>query len=196
MEFTSKQIIPSKFYNPDRTYVYMDISINGEYVGRINFELFDDITPRTALNFRYLCTGEKISKNEHQLNYKGCKFHRIVPGKVVHGGDITRGDGRGGQSIWYEDFYDENYEVKHFKAGMLSMANRGFPDSNNSQFFITLDNTFWYDNKHVVFGQMLEGKNVLEKLEKLGNELGKVSGKAIIESCGLLAEAKNKNPYA
>mmetsp|Transcript_80 Transcript_80/g.70 ORF Transcript_80/g.70 Transcript_80/m.70 type:complete len:196 (+) Transcript_80:1-588(+) len=192
---TSKQILQSKYYNPDRSYVYFDISINYEYIGRISFELFDDIVPQTATNFRYLCTGEKVSKNEHKLFYKGCKFHRIVPGKIVQGGDITRGDGRGGQSIWHEDFADENFEVKHFKAGMLSMANKG-PDTNSSQFFITLDNTFWYDSKHVVFGQMTEGKNVLEKLEALGSESGKPSKIALIEHCGLLSEAKNKIDFS
>lgn len=195
MEMTSKQIIPSKFYNPNRSYVFLDVTIERDYIGRIIFELFDDITPRCALNFKCLCTGERISKNEFNLHFKGTKFHRIVPGKAVYGGDITRGDGRGGQSIWHEDFFDENFEVKHFKAGLLSMTNRNKPDSNNSQFFITLDNVFWYDNKHVVFGQMIEGKNVLEKLEKLGNELGKVSKIALIENCGLLSEAVNQNPY-
>ena len=191
MEMLSKQIIPSKTYNPYRSYVFFDISINDEYIGRMTYELFDDIVPETCTNFRFLCTGEKPTRNEHKLHYKGSKFHKIIPGKTVHGGDITRGDGRGGQSIWHENFADENFEVGHFKAGLLSMSNMG-PDTNNSQFFITLDNTFWYDGKHVVFGQMLEGKNVLEKLEEIGTELGKPKKVAIIENCGLLCEAKEK----
>ena len=132
----SKQIIEAKFYNPYRSYCFFDISIDSEYIGRIIFEIFDDIVPQTAYNFRMLCTGEKpVKDGEHKLHYRGSKFFRIVPGKIVQGGDITRNDGRGGISIWKDDFIDENFEVKHFKAGMLSMANRG-PDTNNSQFFI------------------------------------------------------------
>lgn len=178
----------SEKYNPDRTYVYMDIAIGNESAGRLKFELFDDITPRTATNFRYLCTGEKVGKEKTSvpLYYKGCKFHRIIPGKIACSGDITRGDGRGGCSIWNEDFADENFIVKHDKAGLLSMSNKG-PDTNNSQFFITLDNTFWYDKKHVVFGQMIEGKTVLEKIENVGTEDGTPLKKVIIESCGLLS---------
>lgn len=192
MEMTSKQIIPSKYYNPNRSYVFMDISINDIYVGRITFELFDDIVPDTVENFRTLCSGEKNSKDDIKLHYRGSKFYRIVPGKIVEGGDITRNDGRGGRSIWYTEFPDENFEIKHFKAGLLSMANNG-PDTNTSKFFITLDNTFWYDYKHVVFGQMIEGKNVLEKLENIGTENGRPLKTAIIENCGVLSESVKKD---
>lgn len=190
----SKMIIYPDNYNSERTYVYLDINIGGVSVGRMSFELFDDITPRAALNFRYLCTGDKKGKgkSDANLHFKGCKFHRIVPGKLAQSGDITRGDGRGGCSIWGEDFADENFEVKHFKAGLLSMSNRG-PDTNNSQFFITLANTFWYDNKHVVFGQMIEGKTILEKIEAVGSEDGTPQKKVYIESCGLLSYSKSKN---
>ena len=186
MESSNNIIYPDNF-NPERTYVYMDINIGGVSVGRLKFELFDDLVPRTTSNFRYLCTGEKVGKTEHLLYFKGNKFHRIIPGKVVCGGDITRGDGRGGTSIWNVDFADENFEVKHFKAGLLSMSNRNKPDTNNSQFFITLGNTFWYDNKHVVFGQLIEGKIVLEKIEAVGTEDGTPLKKVIIENCGLLS---------
>lgn len=173
--------------NPNRTYVFLDISIDGSYVGTLKFELFDDICPRTSTNFRLLCTGEKKGNETFPLHFKNTKFFKVFKGKIAMGGDISRNDGRGGMSAWGVDFADENFEVKHFKAGLLSSTNRYKPDSNNSQFFITLTNTFWYDNKHVVFGEMIEGKNVLEMIEECGNEYGEVKNKVIIQDCGIIS---------
>lgn len=205
---TLSMVIEPKSNNPERSYVYLDINIDGNSIGRIKFELFNDIVPRTAKNFYYLCSGQRVAKRYDNnfnlkkgnfIHLKNCKFHKIIKGKIAVSGDITRGDGRGGCSIWEEDFADENFKVKHFKAGLLSMANRG-PDTNNSQFFITLDNTFWYDDKHVVFGQMIEGKNVLEAIENAGSDFsderygsssnytsgGIPKKKVIIENCGVI----------
>lgn len=141
----------------------MDIEIDSEYVGRITYELFSDV-PITAENFRALCTGEKGTSqvSGKVLHFKGSKFHRIIPGFVIQGGDITRGDGRGGESIYGKPFDDENFIHEHDGAGFLSMANAG-PNSNSSQFFISLspDPLPHLDGKHVVFGKAKSGSEVL-----------------------------------
>eukprot|EP00002_Diphylleia_rotans_P002169 TRINITY_DN1133_c0_g2_i1.p1 TRINITY_DN1133_c0_g2~~TRINITY_DN1133_c0_g2_i1.p1 ORF type:complete len:199 (+),score=42.63 TRINITY_DN1133_c0_g2_i1:50-646(+) len=162
--------------------VYFDIAIGNEPAGRIEFELFADVVPKTAENFRALCTGEK----GNGLHFKGCGFHRIIPKFMCQGGDFTAGNGTGGKSIYGEKFADENFTLKHTTPGLLSMANAG-PNTNGSQFFITLDVTDWLNGKHVVFGKVTAGYDqVVKKMEALGSQSGKVSKKVVISDCGQL----------
>ncbi|KAG4160092.1 hypothetical protein ERO13_D02G212200v2 [Gossypium hirsutum] len=145
---------------------YLDISIGEELEGRIIVELFNDVVPKTAENFRALCTGEKgIGPNTGvPLHYKGVRFHRVIKGFMVQGGDISAGDGTGGESIYGLKFEDENFELKHERKGMLSMANSG-PNTNGSQFFITTTRTSHLDGKHVVFGKVVKGMGVVRSIE-------------------------------
>ncbi|NXC46543.1 RBP2 ligase, partial [Penelope pileata] len=164
----------SKDTNPT---VYFNVSANDEPLGRITMELFSNIVPRTAENFRALCTGEK------GFGFKYSTFHRIVSDFVCQGGDITNHDGTGGLSIYGEAFEDENFEVKHTGPGLLSMANRG-RDTNNSQFFITLKKAEHLDFKHVVFGFVKDGMDVVKKMESFGSPKGLVNGRVVITDCG------------
>lgn len=164
-----------------RTRCFMEIGIgaNKTSIGRITFELYNDVVPKTAENFRALCTGEK-GKN---LHYKGSTFHRIIPEFMLQGGDFTNNNGTGGRSIYGETFNDENFKLKHSKPFLLSMANAG-KNTNGSQFFITTEVTDWLDGKHVVFGEIIEGKNVVKRVEKLGTEDGDPKQKVWILDCG------------
>ncbi|XP_074311410.1 peptidyl-prolyl cis-trans isomerase CYP19-3-like [Silene latifolia] len=168
--------------------VFFDILIGKSKPGRVIMELYRDVTPKTAENFRALCTGEKgIGKAGKPLHYKGSKFHRIIPGFMCQGGDFTRGNGTGGESIYGEKFSDENFKLKHTGPGILSMANAG-PNTNGSQFFICTANTSWLDGKHVVFGKVVEGYDVVKQMEKVGSDAGTPSDVVVIEDCGELSE--------
>ena len=166
--------------------VYFDISIGGRSAGRIVFELFADVVPKTAENFRALCTGEKgTGISGKPLHYKGSGFHRIIQQFMCQGGDFTRGNGTGGESIYGEKFKDENFTLKHTEPGLLSMANAG-PNTNGSQFFITTVVTPWLDGKHVVFGKVVEGLDVVKKMEAAGSRSGTTSQPVAIEDSGEL----------
>jgi len=166
--------------------VFFDVGFIGAAAGRIVFELFADTTPQTAENFRALCTGEKgTGKSGKPLHYKGSGFHRIIPQFMIQGGDFTRGDGTGGESIYGEKFADENFKLKHTTPGLLSMANAG-PGTNGSQFFITTVACSWLDGKHVVFGKVIEGMDIVQKMEACGTQSGKPNKKITIDNCGQL----------
>ncbi|MFP2897328.1 peptidylprolyl isomerase [Corallococcus sp. 4LFB] len=166
--------------------VFFDMSIGGQPAGRIVMELFSDDVPKTAENFRALCTGEKgTGKSGKPLHYKGTPFHRVIPGFMCQGGDITLGNGYGGESIYGEKFADENFKHKHTSPGFLSMANAG-PNSNGSQFFLTTVPTAWLDGKHVVFGKVVEGMDVVKKIEGVGSQSGATRQPVKIEDSGQL----------
>ncbi len=167
--------------------VFFDITIGGRPSGRVVFELFADVVPRTAENFRALCTGEKgMGRSGKALHYKGSKFHRIIQQFMCQGGDFTRGNGTGGESIYGEKFADENFQYKHTAPGLLSMANAG-PGTNGSQFFITTVVTPWLDGKHVVFGKVVEGMEVVQAMEAAGSRSGTTSQDVVIADCGQLS---------
>ncbi|CAO3681393.1 unnamed protein product [Rhizopus stolonifer] len=171
--------------------VYFDVTIGNKTEGRIVFELFKDVVPKTAENFRALCTGEKgEGQSGKPLSYKGSIFHRIIKNFMIQGGDFTAGNGTGGESIYGEKFADENFDLKHEKPFLLSMANAG-PGTNGSQFFITTVPTPHLDGKHVVFGKVLKGKAVVRALENLETVSDKPVNDALIANCGELAEGED-----
>ena len=162
-----------------KSVVFLDITVDNNYIGRIEIQLHNDITPLTAENFRSLCVGDK------GYTYKGCNFHRVIPNFMLQSGDITNFNGIGGMSIYGRSFNDENFILKHTGPGILSMANSG-PNTNSSQFFITTVATPWLDGGHVVFGRVINGLNVVKTIETYGSQSGQTNGNITIVNCGQL----------
>jgi len=176
---------PFHAVNPTNPRAFFEIAIDGRAAGRIEMELFADTCPKTAENFLQLCVGTR-SKTGAPLAYKGSSFHRVIPDFMCQGGDFTTGDGRGGESIYGGKFDDETFSGKagkHFGRGTLSMANAG-PNTNGSQFFLCTAATPHLDGKHVVFGQVVKGYDVVKKIEAVGSRGGKTSAKVTISDCG------------
>lgn len=167
--------------------VFFDITIGGQAAGRIEMTLRADVVPKTAENFRCLCTGEKGNgRSGKPLHFKGSSFHRVIPNFMCQGGDFTRGNGTGGESIYGEKFADENFTLRHTGPGVLSMANAG-PNTNGSQFFLCTVETPWLDGKHCVFGSVTKGMEVVKKVEGYGSSNGQTKAPVVIADCGQLS---------
>jgi len=188
-------LLKSEDVPPDLTIThqcFLDIEIDGESQGRITVALYGKTCPKTVENFRALCTGEvAVDPEKHKrssaagkpLTYKGSTFHRVIPQFMVQGGDFTKGDGTGGESIYGDRFEDESFAIKHTREGLLSMANAG-ADCNGAQFFITTAAAGHLNGKHVVFGEVVEGYDVVKKIEDVGSNSGKTSKTVVIADCG------------
>jgi len=162
--------------------VFLDILLGGKPAGRIVIGLFDDVVPKTTKNFRKLCSGD----NQYGYSYRGSPFHRIIPNFMCQGGDFTMRNGTGGASIYFNTMFDdENFELTHARPGILSMANAG-PNTNRSQFFITTNVTEHLDGRHVVFGEVLEGMDVVGLIESCGTQTGSPIEPVIVSQCGEL----------
>jgi len=159
--------------------VYFDIAVNGDEIGRVEMTLASEVVPKTTENFKKLCTGEK------GFGYAKTKFHRIIPNFMCQGGDMTAGNGTGGKSIYGGKFPDENFKLTHTGPGILSMANAG-PNTNGSQFFLCTKQTPWLDGKHVVFGYVSKGMNVVQSMETTGTGSGTTTDEVTITKCGAL----------
>ena len=167
--------------------VFFDVAIGGQQVGRITMELYANVVPKTAENFRCLCTGERgVGKSGKPLHFKGSSFHRVISDFMAQGGDFTAGNGTGGESIYGMKFADENFTKKHTKRGDLSMANAG-PNTNGSQFFLCFIPCDWLNGKHCVFGAVTDGWNVLDALESVGSSSGQTKAPCQITDCGQLS---------
>ena len=169
--------------------VFFDIKIGDAEPQRVTMGLYGDVVPKTVENFVQLANGKDKDGNVgkastgQDLSFKGSKFHRVIPNFMLQGGDFTRGDGRGGESIYGAKFADENFKLKHEGPGTLSMANAG-PNTNGSQFFICTVKTSWLDGRHVVFGKVIEGMDVVTAVEAVGSQSGKTSKEVIIADSG------------
>ncbi|KAF9165486.1 hypothetical protein DFQ27_008907 [Actinomortierella ambigua] len=150
---------------PENPIVFFDVSIGGNPAGRMKMELFADVVPKTAENFRQLCTGE-YKVDGKPVGYKGCTFHRVIKDFMIQGGDFVKGDGTGSMSVYGQKFADENFTLKHTGPGLLSMANSG-PNTNGCQFFITTTKTDFLDGRHVVFGKLIDGVLTMRKIENV-----------------------------
>lgn len=160
--------------------VFMDLTTPNEYLGKVVIKLFTDITPHTCENFKILCSTKNINKS-----YKNCPLHRVIKGSIVQGGDIINGNGTGSYSIYGKQFPDENFKIKHSEAGLISMANSG-PNTNGSQFFFTLDALPELDGKHVVFGKVVKGLDIIKRISKMRtNHQDRPTTDVIIKKCGL-----------
>jgi peptidylprolyl isomerase len=166
--------------------VFFDMTIGGAPAGRIEMTLAADVVPKTAENFRALCTGEKgVGRQGKPLHFKGSAFHRVISQFMCQGGDFTKGNGTGGESIYGNKFEDENFTLKHTGPGILSMANAG-PGTNGSQFFLCTVKTDWLDGKHVVFGSVTKGMEVVKAIEAVGSQSGQTAKPVVIADCGQL----------
>merc|ERR1711981_555713 len=168
-----------EFLNMANPRCFFDMTADGSPIGRITMELRADVAPKTAENFRALCTGEQ------GFGFKSSGFHRVIPNFMCQGGDFTNHNGTGGKSIYGSKFEDENFTLKHEGEGILSMANAG-PGTNGSQFFLCTVPTPWLDGKHVVFGKVTEGMDVVKKVESYGSDSGKTKAKIVVADCGQL----------